>query len=406
MFSLCILVMFLRRPDTLLYANFWAEDGRIWYSQLYNYGTESFLMPANGYFQTVSRLAMFITLPFGIINAPFISNLLSFIIRVCPIMFLFSKRFPFVPLPCKFIMTIYYLVMPNVDEVWGNITNVHWYLAIWLLMVILAEKSDDIFHKIHDFFVLFLSGFSGPFIVFFLPCLLLKKFYEDNIKFRFKFSAFQIAAAIIFSVQCASIAVTATEGRSHMELGASLTLLSQIISVKIIAGSFFPVHIIYDFFLRHEIVSIVLATFFSISLLYFFFSSSWRFKVAMIFPLLMITAGLISPVVSDTEAQWPILLQPFLCERYFVITNVMFFAYLLYIINIFTKGFSTIATPYIVAALTWLLIITDGLSFNITPLPDHDYKSNVRNIYYTAKKGDKVVLPINPQGWSVEIIKK
>ena len=169
LFFICLSVMFLRRPDTLLYANFWAEDGARWYQQLYTFGAVSLFYPQDSYFQTISRITMILTLPFGIINAPLVSNLFSYILRTLPVLFLFSSRFPFIPLPYKFLATGYYLLMPNVDEVWGNITNVHWYLAMYLIMVIVAEEKNTLSSKIHDYSVLIVSGLSGPFIIFIMP---------------------------------------------------------------------------------------------------------------------------------------------------------------------------------------------------------------------------------------------
>lgn len=403
----CVLIMILRRPDTLFYANFWAEDGRLWYSQMYNEGVSSFFYPAAGYLQTVSRLAMFFSLPFGIINAPLISNILSYIIRVCPVIFLFSKRFSFVPVPYKFLIMAYWLVMPNVDEVWGNITNVQWYTALYMLMVVIADPPNAMKHKIHDCVVMTVFGLSGPFVLFVFPCLLLRKICNDVYKMRFKYNYDNVIMVITLLVTIIQIICIINFGeRTQGTLGASFVLLAKIVTEKIIIGSILPMDIAYDFVQHHDFLSTALLSIMGLSLMYFFLTSSWRFKVAVTFSVLTLSACFISPLASPTEAAWPLMLHPMAGNRYFVISNVMFFAYVIYLLDVFIKKISTNPIPKVVAMMMISLFVISILSFNISPLSDHNYRDNIRNIYDVAKKGDKVIIPINPSGWNCEIIKK
>lgn len=45
---------------------------------------------------------------------------------------------------------------------------------MWLFMVIISNKPDGTYWKMHDFLILLLSGLSGPFIVFLAPVVALK----------------------------------------------------------------------------------------------------------------------------------------------------------------------------------------------------------------------------------------
>src|SRR5687767_7654590 len=51
-------LLIARRPDAVLAAQFWAEDGRYWYAEAYALGPLwAAVTPHDGYFQTVSRSA-------------------------------------------------------------------------------------------------------------------------------------------------------------------------------------------------------------------------------------------------------------------------------------------------------------------------------------------------------------
>ena len=43
-FLAAFLVVFSRRPDAILNAQFWAEDGKFWYADAYHFGAHSLLM--------------------------------------------------------------------------------------------------------------------------------------------------------------------------------------------------------------------------------------------------------------------------------------------------------------------------------------------------------------------------
>src|SRR4051812_48196183 len=63
-----------RRPDVVFHAQFWAEDGKIWYADAFNLGViQPFLHPAAGYFDTFPRLAALagLLLPLGMVPLMF-----------------------------------------------------------------------------------------------------------------------------------------------------------------------------------------------------------------------------------------------------------------------------------------------------------------------------------------------
>ena len=84
-FLFCVALVVSRRPDVLFHAQFWAEDGKLWYADAYNLGfLQPFLHPAAGYFDTLPRLAALFAqiLPFNL--APLALNCIGIVIQILP----------------------------------------------------------------------------------------------------------------------------------------------------------------------------------------------------------------------------------------------------------------------------------------------------------------------------------
>jgi len=56
-FFVALLAIFSRCPSLFTHAQFYAEDGTVWFADAYNFGwLHSLLMPNAGYYSTVERL--------------------------------------------------------------------------------------------------------------------------------------------------------------------------------------------------------------------------------------------------------------------------------------------------------------------------------------------------------------
>src|SRR5215471_1172458 len=92
-FLASLFILFLRRPDALLNAQFYAEDGARWFADAYHVGWRCLFLPESGYLQTVSRLiGLFCQLfPFALV--PLVMNLFALFFQILPINILLSERF-------------------------------------------------------------------------------------------------------------------------------------------------------------------------------------------------------------------------------------------------------------------------------------------------------------------------
>lgn len=143
-YFICVfIIIVMRRPDIILNAQPWAEDGTLWMANIYNDSLlTSLISSENGYFQTISRLTYGIGLFFGISNAALISNIIAISIRCFFVLFLLSDRIRLIDIFYRIAVVIYFIFMPNLAKGYVNITNAQWYLALYLLSVIIADSPD------------------------------------------------------------------------------------------------------------------------------------------------------------------------------------------------------------------------------------------------------------------------
>lgn len=402
LFILTFFIVFSRRQDILLHAQPWAEDGVIWMKGIYEGGFwSSILYPANGYYQTISRITYGIGLLFGLSKAPLVANIIAILIRCFFVMFVLSDRMKFIALKYRVLFVLYFLLMPNIAEGYVNVTNAHWYLSLYLLLVVISDDATTTSWKIHDFVLLVISSLSGPFVIFIAPCLILKRISQNrglknaiiNIK------AFDVVMALCCLIQIIAILTSADGSRSHAPLGASFSMLADVISYRVVGGSIFDNELISPMG-SMTVLNICIFTLLTIVTLIFFVRQDWRFKSAVIFPVLMIGFALAKPMMSLTLPQWPALLIPGGGERYFIITNIAFFSLIIFICSKLDKHTRNLSILLPVA-----LIVLMIPSYSIKGLPDVGYQEDVAK-FETLPSGESMKIRINPNPWGVELTKK
>ena len=400
-FSATFILIVLRRPDIILNAQPWAEDGVVWMQFIHNNGFLSTIFyPQNGYYQTISKLVFSFGLSFGVENAALVANICAISIRCFMVMFLLSPRLKSINIWYRFSLVVYFIMMPNIDEGYVNITNAHWYLSIYLMLVIIADKAKTSLGILHDYIVLVISALSGPFIVFVAPCLIIKRIYErGGLRQAIKgINTFDTIAAVLTIIQILAILTTSDGNRTSAPLGASFYLLSDIINYRVVVGTFLD-NVKSQPLSELNILNALSFVLLLFSLVLFFIKGGEKLRVCMLFPVIMIAFSLAKPMMANQSEQWPVFLIPGAGQRYFFITNLFFFSFALYILHKLSKGKSSAAIY-----LTILLIPLYASYFKIYPLKDVGYKENIMK-YYNLNQGEKINILINP-GWKFTLIKK
>ncbi|HGN8756688.1 TPA: glucosyl transferase [Enterobacter asburiae] len=407
LFILCFAVFIMRRPDIIQNPQFWAEDGAVWYEQINHIGSiQSILLPRNGYFQTISKLTASLASYFPLYLAPIFFNITALILRCCVVMYLLSSRMSIYSFWCRAVVACFILLMPNLEEVHANITNTHWYLSMWLFMILISKNTNGLYWKAHDYFVLALSGLSGPFIVLMLPILMLKQI--QNIKGSTSdrlikklwpmIDVFSVSFVLISLIQIFSILLSADSTRSHAPLGWSLQILCNILSSHIFIGFLLPMKqalYTWDFYFFNIIISIS-----SLAMtLYVFCKGDWRSKSIVLFPALMLFFALIKPMIHETHTQWP-MIQYGAGQRYFLIPSVFWCAIIMMASYLFSRKALLLTSLLMIFAI----LITGYSNFRISALPDSKWLEQASK-FEGLQPGEVMKFDITPPGWSMNLIR-
>lgn len=399
---LAFILLVLRRPDIVTHAQPWAEDGRVWMAGIYNNGFwSSLFLPQNGYFQTISRLTYGIALWFGLSKAALVANVIAILIRCFFIGLVLSNRFSFVEIKYRASVIIYFILMPNVAEGFVNITNVHWYLSMYLLAVVMAKGAESTSGKIHDFIILIVSGLSGPFVVFIAPCLIIKRVYtRGGIVNAIKgINLFDFTMAVCCIIQLWAILTTSGATRIDAPLGYSFGLLADIVSCRIIYGSFLPFSMAREM-AAHGNINAGLFIILCAGLIFSFFKYDWRIKCLILFPVLMIGFALKSPVIAIGQPQWPLIFNTESGERYFYVTNIA----LACLAVSFVSSLSKYRVPALLVGMVIFLVLVPT-HFRLPALPESGYYQDVK-AFDEKPSGTTVSIRILPPGWTMTLIKR
>jgi len=142
---LCALFV-LRKPDTLLNPQFWAEDGSLlFHDQLVEGGLAPVLHAYRGYLIVNSRLVAAFAALFPVVYAPLIYNLAAVAIAAlgCSLFALPWYRHLVHADSLRVILCVAAAGALSTDSLAGNLTNSQWYLALAALVLLARETSPS-----------------------------------------------------------------------------------------------------------------------------------------------------------------------------------------------------------------------------------------------------------------------
>jgi hypothetical protein len=397
-----IVIVVLRRPDTLLNPQFWAEDGKFWYAEAYNDGViHSLLLPHTGYFQTIARLTAAFALIFPLAWAPFIFNNVAIIANVLPVSLFLSSRFSSVipSLKTRLLLSFIYLALPNSWEVHANLTNVQTHFGLLAFMVIIAEPNDHLAWRIFDIGIVLLAGLGGPHAIMLTP-IAARWWWSHRGKWPLIILITTCCCALI---QATSILLTAQQTRSLEPLGATPGLFIRILSGQIFLAALIGqkgyLHIFSPSGWYTAFASVI-AVMGLLAVAKAFFKAPEELRLFIIFAAMMFGAALISPNISAPVPRWETSTWPGVNGRYWFIPMIAFVTVLLWMTG---ESCSRILRVFASMALL-VMVLGIILDWRHPPFIDFQFREHARQ-FETAPKGAEVIIPINPPGWSMRLIK-
>jgi len=398
--ALLVLATVLRRPDVVTNPQFWAEDGHFWFADAHNLGPwTSLIRPQDGYIQTLARLTGVVSLPFGLRAAPYVFNLVALIVQILPAFLVITSRFERA-IPSRrvrFLLGAVYIAIPNF-EVHGNVTNAQWHLALLAFMILAAAPSRLRRWRVFDIGVLVLAGLSGPFVFLLAPVALVRWLLSRE---RRHLVPVAITAGLAL-VQGVTAVITISI-RGHAPLGAgiapALRILSDRVMVPALLGQENPA--LYTQGLRHGLLlAIAIAATGGALLIASLLRAPVELRLLNAFAFLSLLVALLTPRVSLTLPQWPLIAGTTAGARYLFLPVVAWMVTVVW-------GVSRLR-PALRAPVGGVLAVVfcTGAIFHWQYPPYEDFRpATYARQYDEAPQGSRLEIPINPPGWTMSLTK-
>jgi len=399
------LVLFLRRPDAILHPQFWAEDGRIWFADAYNFGGfKSLFLSQAGYFHALPRITALISLPFPISKSPLVFNVIALLVQILPVLLIFSGRLnKIIPqFSTRVLLALLYVLLPNTAEVHGNISNAIWFLSLAAFLVLVAEESGRKFWNYFDNIILVLAGLSGPFSIFLSPVAFLLWYRERNKRNLRNLVLIASTAAL----QLLGIFFLNNGGRARIfpeDLTAKL--IFAILGRQVIWGSLIGVngyswvlHTIPWYFWFFAITTSLAL----LPVIYAIIRSPLQLKLFLLFGGLVFAASLLSPTVhSNGYAPLKHLSLSDAGMRYWLIPMCVFLATLVWNLGKTRPRFIKVLSGIFLATIIFGAIV----DFKHPRFIDYQFSDQIQK-FRRLPVGQQITIRINPRGWDLVLIKK
>jgi hypothetical protein len=399
LFSAALVVS--RRPDVLFHAQFWAEDGKIWFADAYNLGAiEPLLHPAAGYFDTLPRLAALVGLLIPMESVPLLFNCIALVFQVIPVLFVLSSRCSgWGSLNARALIAFLYLALPNSQELHANISNTQWRLAPLILMILCSSPARTVLWKVFDVMIVALGALSGPFVIFIAPIAVMRYWFDRRNLWLRNLMLITCAGAL---VQATTVVLTGGEARiSQAVRAATPELLVQILAKQIFLAALVGKRTLAGLSFDSGMgwIVAILAVCIGIAIeAYALLKAPPIVKALIVFSLCLLVVSLAFPMTKSP--QWPALLAAG-GVRYWFSPMLAFVASLVWMLH----G----RNPAIVrgAAMALLLVMVFGIiqDWGHPRLVDFRFPDYVRKLS-DQPSGTTLFVPINPAGFTMQLMKR
>jgi len=388
-------VVIARRPDAIFHAQFFAEDGHVWFADAYNLGWWAALFrPQVGYFQTLPRLgaALALLVPFSF--APLVLNLIAITIQAIPVSVLLSSRSaPWGSFRFRTLLAALYLFLPNQRELVGIVTNSQWILAIVALLLLVALPPRSWAARTFDLVVYVLCGLTGPFCIFLFPIAVFVLWG------RWRESWPRVTLGVLLlgcMTQGLSLLLHST-ARPHSVLGANPEWFARLLAGDVYLGTLLGGNI-FSLRLSAETLGCI-AVVGTLVLIRCALDAPVAMRCLLVFSCLLFAAALANPttVSAPGTTAWKTLAE---CEgaRYWFFLSLAFAWSLAYC----ARSSARVVRD---AAIGLLVLMAVGFVRDFRYRPFEDLSGQYAERLAQTPTGTTVTLPINPSGWNMRLVK-
>lgn len=386
-------LLFFRNTQIFLAPEPWAEDMAVFLRDEYERGfpDTAFALYA-GYIHLLPRLIAWLSLKAGLGNAMFVMNWSVLLIKcVICLLILRSREIPSSLM--RLAIAGYLILIPFVNEIYNNVTNLQWWL-IPLMALLILRRDGSLWALLTDAVILLLTGLTGVnSVIFAIPCayLLIKDRTMGSVV---RNSVVIICALVQFYFLCAS----GRSGDGSLVFEGGLSDLICIFVGRVVFHTLFKSDV-------SLVVGIpVLALFAGMLALNLRRYGNLR-EVRFITLFAAVYAAVILYNLLKSERDPEVLLTGFSGERYFVFLRICAFALLISTLDIILK------TPRlqgnrgkIMAVIFLLLAVVLVRRYPVSFPSGSGYSADIER-FEAVKPGEGVTIHFPPD-WNCALVKK
>jgi hypothetical protein len=400
LFLFAYALVITRKPDAIFHAQFWAEDGKAWFADAYNFGPwRPFLRAEAGYFQTLPRIAADLSLLAPLHLAPLVLNIVAIAIQVLPVNILMSFRSAvWGPKRFRALLAATYIAIPSSPEICANITNEQWILAFCVFLLLVGSLATSRADRIVDLSFISLSGLTGPFCIFLLPISLIVAFRRAD---RWRWVPVGILSACCI-IQALALTIVSPSARTAWGvLGARFDLLVRILGGNIFLGALIGANNIAVAPGAHAftILAIAATAGFIIAAIALM-RAPVPMRLMALYATLLVAAALTLPssYAPPGSTQWEMIARAG-GVRYWYLPTLAFIWLLLY--GAFSRGR---VLKIISGALLCFVCFGIAIQWRRPAFPEMHYDVELQRLE-AAPVGTTLWIPINPEGWHMRLVK-
>lgn len=393
-------VLVTRRPDAIFHAQFWAEDGHVWFADAYNFGGWTVLFRAqDGYFQALPRLAASLALLAPLTLAPLVLNLAAIAVQALPVnLLLCARSSAWGILRFRALLAGIYLALPNCREMDAIITSSQWLLTLSAFLLLAASTPKGAARRLFDISILLLSGLTGPFCVFLAPvALFLALRRRDGWRWL---QAGVLAACCL--VQAWALLIVDPSGRSHYAaLGASPALFARLLAAQVYLATLLGSNEFAAYSSPVLFIVLLCAAIGGTVLVAICFArSAVEMRLFLVLSALLLAVSLITPNTGAPKGVtgWELLAEGG-GSRYWFFPTLAFAWSLLWGFQSRTGSLKTVSA--VLLCLMCFGIIRDWRHPAFKDMHFADYAAR----FEAAPAGTAVTIPENPAGWTIRLVK-
>jgi hypothetical protein len=400
--AVSFIILALRSPANLLHASFWGEDGWVWYPDAYNAGIASLFSPHAGYLSLLQRFVAIVSQPVPLVYEPVVFAAVALLVQSVTAAFIVSHRMAdaWPSARARLLFALIYLVLPNSWEIYGNLTDTQWHLAILAFCVLVSTAPGNRSQFTFDAIVLTFAGLSGPFSLLLLPIAFWQALADRRSANWWRGAVVAVTASIQIG-----LLLTHNQTRPAGPLGASPLVLARIVALQILlrslSGTMSLPPVIQAAVLQHDavpvLVCLVAAGFGAIAA----YVGPPVLRKAMLFAAASFSAALATPLVSATDPQWPIMTMPLSGDRYYIFP-IMAWLGALFILaadrRFMLRGFG-------IGLIAIMLVWGVPMDFQYPLASPIGFKQRAR-VFMAAPPGTRMEFRVRPGGPPMVLIKR